>query len=107
MRALTQLTRREITQLFERVKRIGGNQALTLLAAKAPTATGRLLLVTSRKVGNAPERNKVRRQLKHLFYEKHWYMLGYDFIIIVHKKGVVCSYDTFSSSLERYIKRLH
>lgn len=106
MRALTQLKRTEITQLFERVKRIGGNQALTLLATKSISSTGKLLLVVSRKVGNAPERNKIRRRLKHLFYEKEWYMLGHDFIIIVHKKGVICSYDTFFSYLKRYIQRI-
>ena len=39
--------------------------------------------MASRKVGNAPERNKLRRQIKNIFFENKLYEMNYDWIAIL------------------------
>jgi ribonuclease P protein component len=83
MRHLTQLSRKEITALFKRSKIIKNYPEFSARCAPKTNENGRLLLVVSHKVGNAPTRNKLRRQLKAIFYEEHLYAQGYDWIITV------------------------
>jgi ribonuclease P protein component len=50
-------------------------------------------------VGTAPERNKVRRRLKAIFYEEKLFDQGYDCVVIVKKPGVLLTFDQWKQLL--------
>lgn len=50
---------------------------------------GRILVITSRKIGSAPKRNKIRRRLKSIFYENKLFALDYDCIVIVRQGSAI------------------
>ncbi len=60
---------------------------------------GRRVIIASRKVGNAPECNKVRRRLKSIFYEEKLYEAPYDCIVIVKKEAVILSFEALKKLL--------
>ena len=82
------LSEREIRSLFRTAKRIIRDPGFDILIAPSTQAEGRLLVVTSRRTGNAPQRNKVRRRIKAIFYEQALSKRGYDCAIIVKKPGI-------------------
>ncbi len=54
-----------------------------ILAAPRTRETARVLIVIPKKVGNAPTRNKLRRQIKSIFYEEKLFERGNDWVVIV------------------------
>ncbi len=78
---------KEISQLFKKARRVLTHPGLHILVAPANQSLGRVLVVTSRKIGNAPTRNKIRRQLKAIFYEEKLYEKGADCVVIVKLGG--------------------
>jgi ribonuclease P protein component len=53
----------------------------------------KLLVVTSRRVGNAPERNRVRRRIKALFHERQPLSHEYDCAVIVKKPALLLTFS--------------
>lgn len=97
--APSHMTRVEIVTLFKTAKRVARYSAFDLLMAPAAHAQGRLLVVTSAAVGNAPARNKIRRRIKAIFHEEKLFARGYDCIVIVKAEGVTLSYDQIKELL--------
>ncbi len=94
VRKLSKFTKREIDYLFQHARRIVRNQACTILVApRQKEEFGRVLIIVSRKVGNAPERNLIRRRIKSIFYEEKLFTLGFDCVVIVHKEMITLSFD--------------
>ena len=91
-RQTVKLTKKDIKALFLRAKRVLRNPGLDILLGPTPNPVGQLVVVTSRLVGNAPERNRVRRRLKAIFYEEKLAQQRYDCIVIVKKSGVNLSF---------------
>ena len=85
---ISRFTKKEIDTLFATVRRRVKNPTLDILLGPRQKDFGRILIIASRKVGNAPERNKIRGRLKSIFYEEKLYETPYDCIVIV-KKGAV------------------
>jgi ribonuclease P protein component len=56
-------------------------------------------------VGNAPERNKIRRQIKSIFYEEKLFELSYDYVIIVYKQILRLSFQELKTLLLSSIKK--
>ncbi len=96
---ITRFTKKEIDKLFATARRRVKNQALVILLGPRQKDFGRILIITSRKVGNAPERNKVRRRLKSIFYEEKLYEAPYDCIVIVKKGAVTLSFEALKKLL--------
>jgi len=92
-------TKKEIEKLFKTARRIAKESSCDLLIAPKTDSQAGLLVVTSRKVGNAPERNKIRRRLKAIFYENKLYEQAFDCIIIVKKAGNELSFDQWKTVL--------
>lgn len=88
-----------IDQLFRNARRVIKHPNLHILIATAQQKIGRILIITPRKVGNAPERNKIRRRLKSIFYEEKLYEKGLDCIVIVKKKGCSLSFKELKDLL--------
>lgn len=90
---ISKFTKRDIDHLFKHARRVLRNHFCTILFAPRQTDLGRILIVTSRKVGNAPDRNLIRRRIKSIFYEEKLYERSIDCAIIAQKKMNELSFD--------------
>ena len=69
----------------------------TILAAPREKEYARLLIITSRVVGNAVRRHLLRRRIKHIFYQKKLFeLLKYDIVLIAKKPLVSLDFDQLS-----------
>jgi ribonuclease P protein component len=90
---LTTFSTLEVSAFFKRAKLGLRNAGLTILYAPRTLAFGRILLITSRKAGNAPQRNRIRRQLRAIFYADKLYERGFDCAVIVRAPAMDYSFD--------------
>jgi ribonuclease P protein component len=60
---------------------------------------GRVLIIASRKVGNAPQRNLVRRRIKAIFYEEKLFERAFDCVVILYQKAVELPFDQLKDLL--------
>jgi len=90
---ISKFTKREIDYLFQHARRVFRNGACTILVAPRQQDFGRVLIVASRKVGNAPERNLIRRRIKSIFYEEKLFERNYDCVFIAQKKLTELPFD--------------
>lgn len=99
---ISSFTQSEITKLLTtaRVKtRIPG---LRILAAQASLPEhGRVLIITPRRSGNAPQRNLIRRRIKAIFIEDELYTKNLDLVVIVRREGIETSFGTLKKLLTR------
>lgn len=98
---LSKFTQLEISKLFASTKRCLRSKSLDILLGKRDQLKmdGRILVITPRKIGNAPQRNKVRRRLKALYYELELFKKGYDCVIVVKKEGIEEPFENLKSYL--------
>lgn len=89
---ISKFTQREIDYLFKNARRVFRSELCTILLAPRQAEFGRILIVASRKVGNAPQRNLIRRRIKSIFYEEKLYERNFDCVIIVQKKATDLSF---------------
>lgn len=80
-------SKKAIDELFKKARRVIKHSGLHILIAPKTESFGRILIIASRKTGNAPERNKIRRRLKSIFYEEKLYEKDLDCIVIVKREG--------------------
>lgn len=85
---ISHFTQREIRIIFNKARRVYSDSGLVLLMHPSTKDFGRILVITSRKVGNAPERNKIRRRLKAIFYKEKLYTAKQDCFVIIKKPGI-------------------
>lgn len=103
VRNIPSFTRTEIQKLFKTARRILNDSSCSLLIAPRIHSHAGLLVVTSRKIGNAPERNKTRRRIKAIFYEEKLFNQKYDCVIIVKKPGISLSFSQWKELLIKNI----
>lgn len=80
---ISRFSKKEIDQLWNTARRVVKHPSIHILRGPALKPTGHLLIVASRKVGSAPERNQLRRRLKSIFHEEKLYEKGFDFIALI------------------------
>ncbi len=90
---ISSFTREEVSQLFNRVHPKVKIPGLRILRGKASLEFGRILIVTPRKVGSAPERNLIRRRIKAIFTEHKLYQRHYDGIALIGRDATKLSYQ--------------
>lgn len=106
-REITRFSKKEIDELFQKARRAIKHPVLTISLATRQKNFARILIIASRKVGNAIERNKIRRQLKAIFYEEKLYERAFDCIVIVNKQTVGTPFDELKTLLlQAYQARL-
>ena len=88
-----------IDELFKKARRVLYHPGVHILLAAARADIGHILVIVSRKVGNAPERNKLRRQLRSIFYEEKLFQKGYDCIVITKPGCTNLSYTQLHTLL--------
>lgn len=83
----TQWTPQEIQRFFSRARRVYQSPSLDIrLAPQRYPDWGHLLIVTPRKMGNAPQRNLFKRRIKALYHEQALSNCGFD-IAVFGKPG--------------------
>lgn len=101
-RAITQFTKQEIDTLFKTARRVHAQSGITILRAPRQGTIGRILIVIPKKVGNAPTRNKLRRQLKALFYEHKLYEKEFDWIALLRPNAHQLSFKQLQELFMAY-----
>lgn len=66
---------------------------MRILTAPSDSLCARVLIVTPRTCGKAPERNLFRRRIRSLFRENNLATKGLDYIVITDKRGVGIPFD--------------
>lgn len=99
VRLISQWTKPEIAKVFKQARRCLKHSGLDILLHQKMYEKGRLLVVTPGKIGNAAQRNKVRRRLKALFYEDKFMDQAYDCIIVVKKDGISFTFEQLQELL--------
>ncbi|MBP9765092.1 ribonuclease P protein component [Candidatus Babeliales bacterium] len=80
---ISKFSKKELDHFFAIARCVKKNQAFTFLTAPTHHTGGRILIVVPKKYGNAPARNKIRRQLKTIYTTQELYSLMLDVAIIV------------------------
>lgn len=108
---LFSFSKHEISDFFKHAPRVFRSPDLDLLCKPAVSSYGRFIPLTPKRIGSAPERNKIRRQLKAIFYEHNLSSLGIDCIAVVKKEILTHPFDQLEellcSSLQKAQNRLH
>lgn len=91
----------EVKELFKKAKRVLKHPGLDILCAPSEKKEfGRILVITSKKTGIAAKRNRIRRRLKSIFYNKKLYEKKIDCIIIIKKDGINLSFEQLEDLLK-------
>jgi ribonuclease P protein component len=106
MKRISRFTNYEISQIFKTARRALRHPGLDILCTPAAQDTARILVITSGKTGNSPQRNLVRRRLKSIFYENKFYELGFDCIVIMKKPGIDLSFEELTTLLTSALDRM-
>jgi len=76
-----------------KARRILRHPGFDLLVGQAPSGTeGDLMVITPARIGNAVQRNTIRRRIKALFAELGLLKHGYEWMVIIKKDGVRLAY---------------
>jgi len=104
-RKITIFTKKEIKYLFEHARCLVKNKYCLILSAPRQLEYARILIVIPKKVGNAPERNKIRRQIKSIFYEEKFFELLFDYAIIFYKPTLELSFNELKAMITHAINQ--
>jgi ribonuclease P protein component len=85
--------------LFRSAHFAGSYPAFDIKRAPGLQAYGRMLIVIPRKVGNAPQRNLIRRRLKSIFYEEKLYEQPYDWLLFIKPTATAIDFQTLKQYL--------
>lgn len=91
-RHISKFSRQEIAENFKKARCLLKHPGFTILGTPASGDFGKILVITSRKVGKAAKRNRIRRQLKSIFYENKFFEKKINIIIIVKQPALQLSF---------------
>jgi len=100
---ISKFKQKEIDLLFKTTQAVYKSKELTILSAPCIFSFGRVLLITSRKVGNAPERNLLRRWGRAIFYENKFFEYKKDCVVIFKSPAKNLTFDQFKEILKRSV----
>lgn len=98
-RKYTSFTQNEISLAFKNARTSFTRPGVHILISPGQKEFGRILIIASRKVGSAIARNKIKRQLKSIFYELKLFEKPLDCIVIL--KPTITQLDF--QDLQKYI----
>jgi len=111
-RALYSFSQKEIALFFSQSSFLAQIQGIKLLIERNPAPEqeklehGKLLIIVSRKVGKACIRNKLRRQLRAIYYEQGLAALPLRIAIITYPQAKDCSFEELQTFLITTLRRV-
>lgn len=96
---------REAAAFFKRAKRVVQHPAFDVLIAPTSGGSPKLLVVTPARIGNAPERNRIRRRIKAIFYEMHPIDSTYDVVFIIKKRCLQLTFGQLVNLINTELKQ--
>lgn len=103
-RLITSFTKAQAWALFKKSTPIIKTTFFDLRQSPKNDPIGRFLIIVPKKVGNAPERNLIRRRLKDIFYKNELYKLNFDWIIFAKPNILKLSFGKLSFLILSHIK---
>lgn len=85
---ISSFSRSEIAQLFKKARVVVRCTGLRILVAQTEQSIGRVLIVTPKASGTAPERNLFKRRIRAIFREHNLCQYSKDLVVICNKRGV-------------------
>lgn len=98
--SITKFNQIEIKFLFDHADRCQSCSAFVLLRTQKQSTIGRILVVLSKKIGNAPSRNLLKRRVKAIFMAEKGYEKGFDWVLIARKKATLLSFANLQKKLQ-------
>lgn len=99
---ISSFTQSEITKLLNTARVKARIPGLRILAASSSLPEhGRILIITPRRSGNAPQRNLIRRRIKSIFIQDELCNKKIDLVIIVRREGIETSFGNLRKLLHR------
>jgi ribonuclease P protein component len=98
-RSITQFKRNQISYCFAHATRVKQCDAFVLLRVLRQGQFGRILVITAKKVGNAPERNLLKRRIKSIFFTAKAFQKEFDWVFIARQKATSLSYAQLQQKL--------
>ena len=99
----------KLNHIFRRLYSSSGhaNSYLVLYARKYRTATNRVGVTVSKKLGCAVVRNRVRRRLREIYRTNEYRLApGWDIVIVARVKSVYARYDELERSFLTLARKL-
>ncbi|HBS48522.1 TPA: ribonuclease P protein component [Candidatus Dependentiae bacterium] len=98
--------KKEISQAFELIRESFYTPGLKLLISDnlQNIPGGKILVIISGKVGNAVERNLLRRQIRSIYYEEKLYLKPKVSIIILNSQAKKLTFDEIKKFLVEHLK---
>ncbi len=101
---ISNFSKKELDHFFAIAKAAKKNQAFTILIAPTTHPFGRILIMIPKAYGNAPERNRLRRQLKSIFIQEKLYEHKSDLVIISRPAAKKYDFQNLSQLLIEVFK---
>lgn len=96
---ISKFGKKELDNFFAVAKLAKKNQAFTILKAPKTHAFGKILIMVPKVYGNAPERNRLKRQFKAIFIEQKLYEHTLDIVIITRPSAKNYDFSQLSKLL--------
>jgi len=100
--------RAEFVAVQEDGLKVHGRHILAIARRRpAPTDVGRLGLTVTKKIGNAPMRNRIRRMLREWMRLHGWVPRGWDMVLVAKDSAARQGHPSdFSGDLDRVLRQL-
>lgn len=98
-RAVSSFTAREIAFLLKRSRSVFTNPELSIKISPREGLFSKILIITPKKMGNAPLRNLIKRRLKSAFYEERLYEGPFHVIVYCRKNADKIPYQDLKNTL--------
>lgn len=96
---VTRFNQSHIPHFIKNSSKIFQQKGLLIKRAFAKHPYGRILVIIPNAVGSAPVRNRLRRQIKAIFFEQQLYTAGYDYAVWLFKEGAGFDFSTLQTIL--------
>ena len=91
----------KLNHIFQRLYKTSGqaNGHLVLYARKNRTATNRVGITVSKKLGKAHVRNRVRRRLREVYrLNEDRFQPGWDIVVVARTKAIDCDFQELTKA---------
>lgn len=102
-RLITSFSRSEISNLLKSAHTVTRHPGLDIRVAAKSAAYARVLIVTPKKMGIAPLRNKIRRRIKAIFYTHKFFENACDLMVYCKKNSDTIPFEELTQLLQRAV----